>query len=70
MYRNGAQINTYQAKLYTKDTTIKMLTDANKTLQDEINKLLKQLYPEDKELTLEDIKKMSYWGFRKWKKSN
>ena len=70
IFRNGSYINTYKARIYTKDTTIKMLTDANKTLQNEILKLAEQLSPSPKETNLEDIKKTSYWEFRKWKKSN
>lgn len=69
IFRNGSHIQTYKTQIYTKETTIKMLTDDNEVLRKEIDNLIDQLNPKQKEISLEDIKKMSYWEFRKWKKS-
>ena len=46
---------------------VKSLASINKSLSSKIYDLEN---PKKKEITLEDIKKMSYWEFRKWRKTN
>ena len=65
MYRS----NTYY---YTDDEVAVELKEREKQLTEEISRLKEKLtetkLPEPiKELTIEDVKKMNYWQFRKWK---
>ena len=52
-------------KIKTQQEEIKKLEDEIKKLEDEIEKLKNK----EVEITIDDVKKMNYWGFRKWKKS-
>lgn len=56
--------NYYQQSFITTEKALIEIAEANKLLQKENEELRKP-----KEITLNDIKKMSYWEFRKWRKS-
>ena len=50
---------------------IKTQQEKIETQQEKIEKLeeeIKNLKNKEVEITIEDVKKMNYWGFRKWKK--
>jgi hypothetical protein len=73
----------YELEFYSFDEVLKILSGENKRLSEsntniivEGNKLkkendyLKQFAPKEKEsISIDDLKKMSYWEFRKWKKN-
>ena len=50
--------------VYTIDEPVIKLAEANKRLSDEIKKLR---HPEKSQPSIDEIKKMSWWQFRKWK---
>jgi hypothetical protein len=54
----------YSKKFVTESEAVKVIANDNNILRKEIEKLTVL-----KEITLNDIKKMSYWEFRKWRKS-
>jgi hypothetical protein len=56
--------NYYRKDFITTEKAVEEIAEANKLLQKENEELRKT-----KEITLNDIKKMSYWEFRKWRKS-
>jgi hypothetical protein len=56
--------NYYRKDFITTEKALEEIAEANKLLQKENEELRKP-----KEITLNDIKKMSYWEFRKWRKS-
>lgn len=64
----------YDKKFITTEKAIELIADANKLLQKE-NELLQKENKElrnannPKEKSLSEVKKMSYWEFRKWRKS-
>ena len=58
---------SYSKTFITTDDAIKSIVETNKELGKEIERLKNINNP--KEVTLNDIKKMSYWEFRKWRKS-
>ena len=55
----------YQTAIYTKDKALKKLTETNVDLKLKINELKN---PEKKQLSYNEIKKMNWWQFRKWKR--
>ena len=57
----------YTKTFITTDEAIKSIAQTNEDLGKEIERLKNLNKPKD--LTLNDIKKMSYWEFRKWRKS-
>lgn len=57
------EINTF----YTKDETIRKFSNHIKELYKKIDTLKKELYPDKKKTTIQDLKKMSVWQFLKWK---
>jgi hypothetical protein len=59
--------NYYQKDFITTEKALEEIAAANKLLQKENEDLRNANKP--KEITLNDIKKMSYWEFRKWRKS-
>lgn len=59
--------NYYNKKFITTEKAVEQIAEANKLLQKENENLRNTNKP--KEITLNDIKKMSYWEFRKWRKS-
>jgi hypothetical protein len=56
--------NYYRKDFITTEKALEEIAAANKLLQKENEELRKP-----KEIKLNDIKKMSYWEFRKWRKS-
>jgi len=58
-----------QRKYITTEKAIKEIAEANKLLQEE-NEDLRNERQKIKKTLINDFKKMSYWEFRKWKKSN
>jgi hypothetical protein len=56
--------NYYRQEFITTEKAVEEIAAANKLLKKEIEELRKP-----KEIILNDIKKMSYWEFRKWRKS-
>ena len=74
---NNSRYNSYH-RFITTDEAVKILVnesnDLIKTQAEELNRLLKQISDlqeinKPKEITINDLKKMSYWEFRKWRKS-
>ena len=59
------QWDGYKTILYTKDEALKKLTKTNVKLKIKIDELKN---PEKKQLSYNEIKKMSYWQFRRWKR--
>jgi hypothetical protein len=59
--------NHYNKEFVTTERAVEQIAEANKLLQKENEDLRNANKP--KEITLNDIKKMSYWEFRKWRKS-
>lgn len=59
--------NYYNREFITTEKAVEQIAEANKLLQKENEDLRNANKP--KELALNDIKKMSYWEFRKWRKS-
>ena len=62
----------YNFVVETDDECAEKLANEIKTQQDEIEKLKEEIEnPKIKEvkITIDDVKKMNYWDFRKWKKS-
>ena len=57
----------YNKEFITTEKAVEQIAEANKLLQKENEDLRNANKP--KEITLNDIKKMSYWEFRKWRKS-
>lgn len=55
------------SEIYTKDEAVIKLTETNIKLAEEINKLK---YPVQQELSINKIKQMSWWEFRKWKRNS
>jgi hypothetical protein len=55
---------TYSKKFVTESEAVKIVVQDNEVLQKKLDELTAP-----KEITLNDIKKMSYWEFRKWRKS-
>jgi len=56
--------NFYRKDFITTEKALEEIAAENKLLQKENEELRKS-----KEIKLNDIKKMSYWEFRKWRKS-
>ena len=59
--------NYYNKEFITTEEAVEQIAKANKLLKKENEDLRNTNKP--KEITLNDIKKMSYWEFRKWRKS-
>ena len=62
----------YTYKVETDDECAEKLANDLKNAKKEIDKLkdeLKNPKEEVIEITIDDVKKMNYWGFRKWKRS-
>jgi hypothetical protein len=57
----------YTKKFITTEKAVEEIAEANKLLQKE-NEYLRKA-EETNKVTLNEIKKMSYWEFRKWRKS-
>jgi hypothetical protein len=55
-----------KSTICTKDETVKELAEINIKLKDEIDSLLN---PKE-EKSIEEIKKLTWWQFRKWKNNN
>jgi hypothetical protein len=55
---------TYRKEFVTESEAVKEIANDNAILQKEIERLTTP-----KEITINDLKKMSYWEFRKWRKS-
>ena len=62
----------YDFVVETDDECTEKLANKIKTQQEEIEKLKEEIEnPKNEEvkITIDDVKKMNYWDFRKWKKS-
>ena len=62
----------YNFVVETDDECAEILANKIKTQQKEIDKLkeeIKNPKNEEVKITIDDVKKMNYWDFRKWKKS-
>ena len=62
----------YDFVVETDDECAEKLANKIKTQQEEIEKLKEEIEnPKNEEvkITIDDVKKMNYWDFRKWKKS-
>ena len=57
--------NSWEQQLYTKDEAIISLAKANEELKAKIEELK---HTDKKQPTIEEIRKMSWWQFRKWKR--
>jgi hypothetical protein len=57
--------NGYENKFYIKDEAVKIIAEANAKLKKEIKELSN---PEKKQPSFEELKEMSWWQFRKWKR--
>ncbi len=57
----------YSRTFISTDEAVLRIAEINKELTTEIERLKNIKQP--KEITLNDIRKMSYWEFRKWRKS-
>ena len=57
----------YSQEFVTTEKAIEIIAELNQSLSKEIERLRNINKP--KETTFEDIKQMSYWEFRKWRKS-
>lgn len=57
----------YEVRYITTDEAIKEIEELNKSLSKRVEDLKSANNP--KEITIEDLKRMSYWEFRKWRKS-
>ncbi len=57
--------NSYDTELYTTDEAVKMIAEANDKLKTEIDELRN---PEKKQPSFDELKEMSWWQFRKWKR--
>ena len=55
----------YKTAFYTKDEALKKLTETNVELKIKIDELKNPL---KKQLSYNEIKKMNWWKFRKWKR--
>ena len=55
----------YESTIYTKNEALKKVTQANVNLKLKIDELKS---PEKKQPSYDEIKKMSWWQFRKWKR--
>jgi hypothetical protein len=55
---------TFRKEFVTESEAVKVIANDNAILQKEIKRLTAP-----KEITINDLKKMSYWEFRKWRKS-
>ena len=69
-YGFGLYSNSLTTKYYTQDEVILDFENKNKKLKKEICELKSKLeIKESVEETIDDLKNMSYWEFRKWRKS-
>ncbi len=71
---NYEQYHPIISRYITRDEAVKEVVDENNKLNDEIEKLKSQIEKlksqnKPKEISLSDVKKMSLWEFRKWRKS-
>ena len=55
---------TYSKKFVTESEAVKIAVQDNEILQKKLDELTAP-----KEISINDLKKMSYWEFRKWRKS-
>ena len=55
----------YKNNFFTKDEAVKKIAEANVKLQIKIDELKN---PEVKKPSFEELRKMSWWQFRKWKR--
>lgn len=72
-YGYGLYSHDVTTRYYTQDEAILDFENKNKELKEEIcelkSKLKKSEIKEPVEVTIDDLKNMSYWEFRKWRKS-
>jgi len=72
-YGFGLYSENVTTKYYTQDEVILDFENKNKELEEEIcelkSKIEKSGMKEPVEITIDDLKNMSYWEFRKWRKS-
>jgi aromatic ring-opening dioxygenase LigB subunit len=79
-YGHGIDIDSRVTTFYTKDDVIQTYAETNADLarvneelvaeNEKLRYKIKEFgITESKEITINDIKKMSYWEFRKWRKS-
>jgi len=61
---SGGYINKY----YTNDEVVVDFEKRNSALVNEVEELKSQLDKKDKETTIEDVKRMNWNQFRKWKR--
>ena len=57
--------NSYENEFYTRDEVVKKIAEANDKLRIEIKELNN---PEKKQPSFDELKDMSWWQFRKWKR--
>ena len=79
-YWNNQQCQSIVLSFISKDDAIKQIDESKKLLQRNYDDLIKQKDDQiyylrkqlkiNQEISVDDIKKMSYWEFRKWKKSH
>lgn len=69
----GGVCNRYTRKYYTENEAVADFEKRNKELETENkemkDKIEKSGIKEPVEISINDLKKMSYWQFRKWRKS-
>ena len=55
----------YGTEIYSTEEAVKIISETNVKLAEEINKLKN---PEKKQPSFEELRKMSWWQFKKWKR--
>jgi predicted RNase H-like nuclease (RuvC/YqgF family) len=67
IYIKNSMFTNFRAE--TDEDAVKLLSEDLKAANERIEELEKKCKDLPKEITVNDIKNMSYWEFRKWRKS-